>query len=123
MTLTLLALLMLPLEMKMVLDPSGTRRVLKDWSNSEGLQFFSSVMLLMLAVLILTTSEINFLNDGWETLLSWLAVLIALKGIATLIPSCNQWKVKMLTEERLPAAGFVAMLLSLGMIYLDTQVL
>lgn len=122
MTLTLLALLMLPLEMKMVLDPSGTRRVLKDWSNSEGLQFFSSVMLLMLAVLILTTSEIRFKWD-WESVLTWLAVLIAVKGLATLIPSCNQWKVKMLTEERLPAAGFVAMLLSLGMIYLDTQVL
>lgn len=122
MTLTLLALLMLPLEMKMVLDPSGTRRVLKDWSNSEGLQFFSSVMLLMLAVLILTTSEIRFKWD-WESVLTWLAVLTAVKGLATLIPSCNQWKVKMLTEERLPAAGFVAMLLSLGMIYLDTQVL
>lgn len=122
MTLTLLALLMLPLEMKMVLDPSGMRRTLKDWGNSEGLQFFSSMVLLMLALLIFTTSEIQF-KWAWESVLTWFAVLTVLEAITTLMPAFNKWKVKMLSEERLPVVGFFTMLLSLGMIYLDTQVL
>lgn len=122
MTLTLLALLMLPLDIKMVLDPSGTRRVIKDWGNSVGLQFFSSMVLLMLAVLIFTTSELSFKLD-WESLLTWLAVLTAVKGAITLIPSCNKWKVKILTEERMPAFGFGAMLFSLAILYIDLQVL
>ncbi|MFA6024303.1 MAG: hypothetical protein WC777_03760 [Candidatus Gracilibacteria bacterium] len=122
MTLTLLALLMLPLEFKMVLDPKGTRRILKDFADSEGLQFFTSILLLVLALLMLTTSSVSFKWE-WESLLSWLAVLTAVKGAATLIPSLNKWKVKLLTEERLPIAGFISMLLTLALIYIDTQVL
>ena len=123
MTLSLLAILMLPIAFKMVLDPQGTRRVLKQWSDSEGMQFFSSIVIMMLALLILSTSEVNFLNDGWAVTLSWLAVVTGIKGVVTLIPSVNKWKMKLLTEERLPIAGFASMLFALALVYIDTQVI
>ena len=122
MTLTLLAMLMLPLAFKMVLDPAGTRRVLKDWTNSEGLQFFSSIVLMTIALLILTTSAVSF-EWNWESLLSWLALLTGIKGVLTLSSKINKWKMHLLTEERLPIAGFVAMLFALALVYIDTQVL
>lgn len=122
MTLTLLALLILPLAFKMVLDPSGMRRVLKDWSDSEGLQFFSSIVLMMLALLILTTSPVSFKWD-WESLLSWLGLLTGIKGVFTLSSRVNKWKMRFLTEERLPIFGFISMLLALALVYVDTQVL
>ncbi|MFA4815055.1 MAG: hypothetical protein WC924_00465 [Candidatus Gracilibacteria bacterium] len=122
MTLTLFALFLLPLEFKLVLDPKGMRRVLKNWSDSEGLQFFSSIVLLTLALLIFTTSDVRFKWD-WESALSWIAVITALKGIAILVPGISKWKVKLLAENRLPIFGFIGMLFTLGMIYIDTQVL
>ena len=122
MTLSLLAILMLPISFKMVLDPSGTRRVLKQWSDSEGMQFFSSIVILLLTLLIFTTSELSFGLD-WDSLLTWLGVLTGIKGVVTLMPRVNKWKMKVLTEERLPIAGFASMLLALALVYIDTQVL
>lgn len=122
MTLTLLALLMLPLAFKMVLDPTGMRRVLKDWSDSEGLQFFSSIVLMTVALLILTTSPVSF-EWNWESLLSWLALLTGIKGVFTLSSKLNKWKMHFLTEDRLPIFGFVTMLFALALVYVDTQVL
>lgn len=122
MTLTLLALLMLPLAFKMVLDPTGMRRVLKDWTDSEGLQFFSSIVLMTIALLILTTSPVSF-EWSWESLLSWLGVLSGAKGVLTLSSKLNKWKMRFLTEDRLPIFGFVSMLFALTLVYIDTQVL
>ncbi len=122
MTLTLLALLMLPLSFKMVLDPTGMRRVLKDWSDSEGMQFFSSIVLMTIALLILTTSPVSF-GWNWESLLSWLGLLTGIKGVFTLSSKLNKWRMRFLTEERLPIFGFVSMLFALALVYIDTQVL
>lgn len=122
MTLTLLALFILPMSFKMVLDPKGTRRVLKDWTDSEGLQFFSSIVLMIVALLILTTSPVS-LQWNWESLLSWLGVLVAIKGVFTLSSSFNKWKLNLLTEDRLPIFGFVSMLFALALVYINTQVL
>lgn len=122
MTLTLFAIFILPIAFKMVLDPSGTRRVLKEWNDSVGMQFFSGISTMMLALLVLTTSQVSFGWD-WESLLSWLAVITGIKGVACLVPGLTKWKVGLLTEERLPIAGFAAMLLALAMVYIDTQVL
>lgn len=122
MTLTLLAFLILPLAFKMVLDPGGMHRVLKEWGSSAGLQFFSTLALLLLALLILTTSPVSFAWKG-ESLLSWLGVVIAIKGVAHLIPSVVNWKLRLLRENRLPGFGFLALVFALTLVYLDTQIL
>jgi len=122
MTLTLLALFMLPVLFKMVLDPSGMYRVLKDWSNSAALQFVSAVGPMLLAMLILTTTDRHF-EWNWESLLSWMAVLIAIKGISHLSPSLVKWKMRFVSEQRIPVFGFLGLLVALGMIYVDTQIL
>lgn len=122
MTLTLYALFVLPFAFKMVLDPKGMRRVLKEWGDSNGMQFFSAVTILLFALLIFTTTELSF-EWEWESLLSWLGVITVLKGVGMLVPSLNEWKVKVFTDERMPMAGFAAMLFALALIYIDTQVL
>ncbi len=122
MSLTLLALLILPLAFKMVLDPKGMRRVLKEWGDSDGLQFFSAITILILAMIMLISSTMSFKLE-WKNLMTWLAVLTALKGVGTLVPGFNKWKVKLLTEDRMPIAGFASMLFALALVYIDTQVL
>ncbi len=122
MSLTLLALLILPIAFKMVLDPKGMRRVLKEWGDSDGLQFFSAITILILAIIMFISSPMAF-EWEWRSLMTWLAVLTAVKGVGTLVPSFNRWKVKILTEERMPMAGFASMLFALALVYIDTQVL
>jgi hypothetical protein len=97
-------------------------RVLKDWDNSAGLQFFSAITILLLAVLMFLSSSGSF-EWRWESLMTWLAALMAIKGVATLFPKVNRWKVKMLTEARMPIAGFAALVFALALVYIDTQVL
>lgn len=122
MSLTLLALFVLPIAFKMVLDPKGMRRVLKEWADSDGLQFFSAITILTLALLMILSTELSF-EWNWESLMTWLAIATAIKGVATLVPNFNRWKVKFLTEERMPIAGFASMLFALALVYIDTQVL
>lgn len=122
MTLTLLALFMLPVLFKMVLDPSGMYRVLKDWSNSAALQFMSCVGPMVLAMLILTTSDRHF-GWNWKSLLSWIAIIIAIKGISHLSPSLVKWKMRFVSEQRLPIFGFLGLIVALGLVYVDTQLL
>lgn len=122
MSLTLFALFGLPLCLKMVLDPTGTAKLLKEWSNSASLQFISAVGPLMLAVLIFSTSKLHF-AWSWDSVLSWMGILIALKGLSHLSPTLVAWKMTWMKEERLPMFGFLGLLLLLAMVYIDTQLL
>lgn len=122
MSLTLLALFMLAPSLKMVLDPTGTYKLFKEWSNSASLQFISAVGPLMLAMLIFSTSELHF-AWSWDSILSWMGILIVLKGLSHLSPTLVAWKMRMVKEERLPMFGFLGLLLALAMVYIDTQLL
>lgn len=122
MSLTLLALFALPICLKVVLDPSGTYKFLTEWSRSAGLQFLSAVGPMMMAVLIFSTTTPKF-AWSWDSVLSWMGVLMALKGISHLFPGLVAWKMRMIKEDRLPMFGFFALLLLLGMVYIDTQLL
>lgn len=122
MTLTLLAILMVFPLLKMVLDPSGMYRILKEWSNSPALQFLSTLFPLLLALLILTTSTPRF-EWNWDSMLTWMAVVIAVKGASHLFPSVVKWKMNMISEKNIPVFGFLGLLLALALVYIDTQVL
>lgn len=122
MSLTLLALFMLPLLLKVVLDPSNSAKFLKEWGASRGMQWMGSLLALMMALLIFSTSTPHF-AWSWDSVLSWMGVLIALKGIAHLFPSVVAWKLRWVTEDRLPMFGFLGLLLLLAMVYIDTQLL
>jgi hypothetical protein len=122
MSLTLFALFGLPLCLKMVLDPTGTATLLKEWSRSASLQFISAVGPLMLAVLIFSTSKLHF-AWSWDSVLSWMGILIVLKGLSHLSPTLVAWKMTWMKEERLPMFGFLGLLLLLAMVYIDTQLL
>lgn len=122
MSLTLLALFALPVSLKLVLDPSGAYQMLKEWSKSPALQFVSAVGPMVLALLIFSTTQVS-LAWSWNSLLSWLGVAITLKGMSHLIPSLVEWKMRFITEERLPVIGFIGLLFLLGLVYVDTQLL
>lgn len=122
MSLTLLALFFTPIALKMVLNPQGMHKILRDWETSRSLQFLSALIPLVMAALIFSTSAVSF-QWKWDSLLSWLGVFIALKGISHLFPSLVEWQMRFVNEQRIPIFGFVALLVALGIIYVDTQVL
>lgn len=122
MTLSLLALFMLPVQFKFVLDPKGVRRFLKEWEDSSALQFFSVLLLFLLSMLILTTSEVHF-KWSLDSILSWMAALIAVKAVSHFFPSAVAWHLRFMTEEHIPFFGFIGLLISLGLVYIDTQLL
>ena len=127
MTLQLLALFMLPVCLLMVLAPARMLKILKEWGSSPALQFMSSLFIFLFALLIVISTgfDLNFWND-WtfnsQIILSWIAVLMILKGIAHLFPKVIAWHMKLITEARIPMFGFLALLFYMGMVYLETQV-
>lgn len=136
MTLQLLALFMLPVCLMMVLAPARMMKILKEWFASPALQFMSSLFLFFFALIIVISTgfDLKFVENlrnidggiGWnwnsQIILSWIAVLMGVKGIAHLFPSVIAWKMKFVTEARIPMFGFLALLFFMGMVYLETQV-
>lgn len=127
MTLQLLALFMLPVCLLMVLAPARMMKILKEWFASPALQFMSSLFLFFFALIVVISTgfDLNFWTD-WtlnsQIVLSWMAVLMVLKGIAHLFPKVIAWHMKLITEARIPMFGFLALLFYMGMVYLETQV-
>lgn len=122
MTLTLLAILIAPLCLKVVLDPKGTRKVLEEYGDSPALQFFMSFGTMFLGMFILLTNPFSF-GWKWESVICWIGALTFVKGICQLIPSLVKWKLSWLTEKRLPIFGFLGLLFALGMVYIEVQLL
>lgn len=134
MTLQLLALFVLPMCLMMVLAPARMMKILKEWFASPALQFMSSLFLFFFALIIVISTgfDLKFWGTGmgdnflwnWNSqiVLSWLVVLMILKGIAHLFPRVIAWHAKFITEARLPMFGFLAILFYMGMVYLETQV-
>ncbi len=122
MSLTLLAILLTPLCLKMVLDPQGSRKMLEDYGNSPALQFFVAFEMMFLGLFMLITNPFSF-GWAWESVICWMGALSFLKGIAQLIPSLVNWQKKWLTVGMLPIFGFLGLLFNLGMVYVDVQIL
>lgn len=122
MTLTLLAILIAPLCLKVVLDPKNTRKVLDEYADSPALQFFMSFGTMFLGVFILLTNPFSF-GWKWESVICWIGALTFVKGVAQLIPGLVKWKLRLLTVDRLPIFGFLGLLFALGMVYIEVQLL
>ncbi|QQR55376.1 hypothetical protein IPG41_02365 [Candidatus Peregrinibacteria bacterium] len=132
MTLSLLALFMLPICLALVLSPKNMHKVIKDWANSPALLFFSSLFLFLFALIIVISTGFNLrfwpqsgtADWAWnsQVILSWIAVLMGIKGLAAFFPKLVKWRMHFVTEELLPLFGFMGLLFWLGMVYLETQV-
>ncbi len=126
MTLTLLSIFMLPICLALVLSPKRMHAVVKDWAGSPGIQFLSSVFLLFFALILVISTGFNlkFWEGSWNSqiIISWLAVLTAIKGAAQFFPQVVEWRSRTMTEARMPMFGFLGLLLCLGFVYLETQV-
>ncbi|OGJ43714.1 hypothetical protein A3J23_01145 [Candidatus Peregrinibacteria bacterium RIFCSPLOWO2_02_FULL_48_14] len=122
MSLTLLALFMVPVLFKMVLDPGGMHRVLKEWEDSRAIQFGSALVPMLMAMLIWSTFGFTF---AWklEALLSWIALIIFVKGVSHLFPGIVHWKMSFINEQRIPVFGFLGLVVALILVYIDVQVL
>lgn len=122
MSLTLLALLMLPFFIKMVVDPKHVARAIEEWGKSQFLQIAGSFASLFMGLFILLTNTYS-LEFKWQSLICWIGVIAVLKGLLHLIPQVVQWNVRLLTEKRLPMIGFVGLLFSMAIVYIDVQIL
>lgn len=109
-------------------------KIIKDWAGSPGLQFLSSMFLLFFAlILVISTGfSLKFWGTGtadsfvwnWnnQVIVSWITTLMVVKAISHFFPKVVAWKARFVTEARIPMFGFLGLLFSLGMVYLDTQV-
>lgn len=122
MTLTLLALFMMPIYLKMVLDPKRTYKFMKHTYKDDNAQFALAAWTLLLALFILSSTGLNFAWE-WESLLAWLGLLVGIKGLLRLIPGIMEKKLDWFSPERMPLFGFLGLVFALALIYIDTQVI
>ena len=122
MTLTLLALFLMPIYLKMVLDPKNANKLFKKLTTDSNVQFMMSFWLLLLGLLILSTTGLNFALE-WDSLLAWLGLATGIKGVCYLIPGVLEKKMKWLKLEHIPFFGFLGLVFALALVYVDTQVL
>ncbi len=123
MTLTLLALFVIPLYLKLVLDPAGAEKHFKNTGKDPALQLLHSALMLLLATWIFASSGFNF-TDGWNSVLPWLGAFVYIKGAFFLIaPKTFTFWVNVFNQKTLPAYGFFGLLMALLLIYIDTQLI
>jgi hypothetical protein len=122
MSLTLLALILIPLYLKMVLDPKRCYKLFEKIAKKDHKQFMMALWILLLALVILSETGLNF-SWSWDSLLAWVGLITALKGIFYLIPGILKNKIKWVKASQLPGFGFLGLLFALALIYVDTQIL
>lgn len=124
MSLTLLAGLLTPLYLKMVLDPKGTQKGMKEVLKSPGLAMTFSMFYFILGVLILASTGLGNFQLEWDSLLAWLGLLIFVKGIFVLLaPSVmDKWANKF-KANNFPLFGFIGLLMALFLVYVDLKIL
>lgn len=122
MSLTLLAGMLAPLYLKLVLDPKGSHKSMKEIGKSEGLTFSLAFFYFILAGLILSSTGFNFAFE-LESLLAWLGLLVFVKGIFILIPNLLERTMKRFDEKSYPVLGFVGLIFMLLLVYVDLKVL
>jgi hypothetical protein len=123
MSLTLLAIFLAPLYLKIVLDPKNSHKTFKNLSSSSETQITFSMVLLLLSVVILSSTGFKFGWD-WQYLLAWLGAIIGVKGaVLLLFPEVMKSQLKRFTPGHMPALGFLGLLMTLALIYVDTQIL
>lgn len=124
MTLTLLALLLLPTSLMAVLNPKELQRVLKGLAQNSEDRYLTGFVVLFLGFFVFSFSTHTF-DFEWVHLMTWIGALIALKGLTwMLFPGYIQMIVKKFNKvEWLPFFGFLRLLFILALIYIDTQVI
>jgi hypothetical protein len=122
MSLTLLALIMMPLCFRMVLNPKDTKKLLEEILDNPSQQFLAGMTHLILAAFILSTVPLSF-EFAWENLLGWLGLLLGAKGIYHVLGLGKKNLVKRLKPEVLPVLGTLGLLIALGLVYLDAKII
>ncbi len=124
MTLTLLALMIAPFGLKTVLDPNGMHRHIQNASRDPSLPLAFAAFNFLLAAFILSETgfDFRFVAES-QAILTWIALLIAIKGMLILIPGYLPKIASIVKESMVPYMGTLALLVCLGLIYLDTRVL
>lgn len=122
MTLTLLALFLIPFYLKMVLAPKHSYKFFKDLYTNHTNQMGLALGIMFLSLLILSSTGLNF---AWEleSLLAWIGLITGIKGIIILIPGVLKARLKLFKPEFIPALGFLGLIFALALVYIDTQIL
>lgn len=123
MTLTLLALFLTPLYLMLVLDTDGAYKHFKNTAKDKTLQILHGAGMILLALLIFADHGFTFAFE-WENLINWLGLIIYLKAVMFLLwEGTFKFWANWFTKKTIPAYGFFGLLVSLALIYIDTNVL
>ncbi len=122
MSLTLLAIILMPFFLKLVLDPQMAHKGMKEVVKSPALNIFGAGFHFILALMIFSETKLQFSFD-LESLLSWLGLIIFIKGIFCLIPNLTESCINKCKAKHLPVFGLIGLIFSLILIYLDFKIL
>lgn len=122
MSLTLLAGILAPIYLKLVLDPKGAHKAMKEISKSQGLMLVFSFFYFFLSALILSSTGLHFPFE-WYALLNWLGLAIFVKGVFFLMPGVMEKWMKKFDAKSFPVLGFIGLLFTLALVYVDLKVL
>lgn len=124
MTLTLLALLLLPTSLMAVINPKEMHLAVKNMSQTPESRLLMGLFVTLLGFFVFAFST-HLFDFEWVHLMTWIGAVIILKGaIISLFPGFTAKIVKKWNKvEWMPIFGFVRLLFILALIYIDTQVI
>lgn len=123
MTLTLFALFSIPFMLGAVVTPDAFRRTVQKLATMNNDHFFTGLFYILFAFMIFSDTGIEFKAE-WKNLLGWIGIIMWLKGILWLFyPAYYVKKMKLFNEKILPPLGFLGLLASAALIYVDLKFL
>jgi len=122
MTLTLLALFLIPFCLSGVLNPKGSHAIMRKVIADETLSYIFAFLLLLLVLMIFSETGFDF-SWSWNSVLPIIGALTALKAVFLFFPSFLKKKLKWIEVKHMPICGFVGLIFALALVYIDTQLI
>lgn len=121
MSLTLFALFILPIHLALVLCPAESKNAISKLLKES--HTLVAYLMMFLALIIFLGNGFSFKLE-WTNLINWLGLLIWLKALIWLfLPSWPKKMFDKISENILPALGFLALLFDLALIFIDTKLI
>ena len=119
MTLTLLALFLVPFYLNFVLDPEGTHEYFDYLSTHKGARMGTAAGMLCVSLLIFSFTGLQF-SLAWTSLLAWMGLLGAIKAVCILlVPGFVPFWMRFFKPSLFPMLGCLGLLFALGLLYID----
>ena len=123
MSLSILAILLSIVYLYLVLNPKESHKLFEKLVKQDEIRMLYGMGLLFLSFVILIHTRLNF-NWSGDGLLTWVGILVALKGAFVIhAPKQLEKKLKLFRAESFPALGTLGLVIMMLLIFLDLKLL